>query len=245
MPEPVTPLQGQVFPLGVRIWLVRCADVPPESMACLSREECLRHAALRQPADQRRFAATRAALRGLLGQELGIAPAAVRFGTHPRGKPFVESSTDGTPDASHIVFNASHAGDYALIAIGRLDDTDKGTGLGIDIEWTDAQVDIDGLAPLVLSPVEVARLPGGHTERRAAFYRIWTAKEAFFKAVGDGIGDQLPCVSVWPPACGEDVLTAMSSDARLATWAQRMTLHGVEVPDGYVATLAVFRGTGG
>ena len=235
----VTPLRGQVFAHGVRIWLVRCTATPPEAAAWLSRDEWSRHAALRQPADQHRFATTRAALRGLLGRELGIAPAEVRVGAGPCGKPYVEASTDATRDASRVVFNASHAGDYALIAIGR-QAGGAGVELGVDIERIDAHVDVDGLSPLVLSPAEAAWLAQRKAEaRRTAFYRIWTAKEAFFKALGDGIGDQLPCVTVSLPEPGTDVLVATSTNARLAACAHRMTLRAIDVPHGYVATLAV------
>lgn len=240
--EPISPLHQEGYPPDVRIWLVRCAVEPEELMERLTPGERRRLAALRQPADRARFAATRAAVRELLGHELGVAPAAVGIGTGPRGKPYVESSIHGTLDASRIVFNASHAGDYALIAIGRAESADAPRlEVGVDIERVDAQVDTDSLLALVLGPDDVAQLTGSSASRRQAFFRVWTAKEAFFKALGDGIGDQLPNLSVRLPAAGTNALSATSTDANLAACAQRMTLHSVDVPEGYVATLAVLR----
>jgi 4'-phosphopantetheinyl transferase len=74
----------------------------------------------------------------------------------------------------------SHCDDVALVALAR------GFAVGIDIERTDANLDIRALGRLVLAPDEHA----------LAFLRVWCRKEACLKATGVGLLDDLTTVSV-------------------------------------------------
>jgi phosphopantetheinyl transferase len=64
----------------------------------------------------------------------------------------------------------------------------EGFGVGIDLEHNNPQRRTAGLAPAVLSLREQAILQGcTPTHQRELFYRLWTLKEAYLKALGVGL----------------------------------------------------------
>ena len=63
--------------------------------------------------------------------------------------------------------------------------------VGLDAEWSKREVDL-GMAPLVLSGLELADLDRAPEARRAQrFLEYWTLKEAFIKATGRGLSQPL------------------------------------------------------
>ena len=109
LPEAIPP-DVEVF----RLDLDPGAEVPVEDRQVLSREEAVRAGRFHQRADRVRFARTRAALRRLIGDRLGIAASAVRFDVNHRGKPRIHCACSATPP---LRFNVSHSGAHALIAV--------------------------------------------------------------------------------------------------------------------------------
>ncbi len=108
--------------------------------------------------------------------------------------------------------------------------------VGVDVERVDTGADVVRLARRFFSPGEalaLSRLPDD--ERPGAFFRIWTAKEAVLKGAGGGVPSRLRSV---PAAVEEDGRRAGLRFAGV-DW----TLHHVDAPAGYAATLAV-RGDG-
>jgi 4'-phosphopantetheinyl transferase len=177
-----------------------------------------------------RWIAGRAALRMVLGQVLGIGAAAVPIHRGPRGRPELAD------DRSGIDFNVSHTRGVALIAIAR--DFGGGTRVGVDIEHRDREVGTDRLAPKFLSPREQAALADLAPDlRRQRFLRYWTCKEAMSKATGDGIA---------APFARLDV--EISQPPRLVDGPHpylpgHWSLSYAEVPDEWLATVALWRGT--
>ncbi|WP_449185538.1 4'-phosphopantetheinyl transferase family protein [Trinickia sp. YCB016] len=97
-------------------------------------------------------------------------------------------------------FNISHSGSHALVAIA----ADR--RVGVDIEISNHAFDWRSLANTVFSgrdDVYVNSLPD--TLRHDGFYRIWTAKEAFLKAVGTGLAGGRTHFSVVGGEGGEPV----------------------------------------
>ena len=89
------------------------------------------------------------------------------------GKPSVSNQSDAVP-----FFNLSHSGNFVMLAM-------SDTPVGCDIERLHKAI----LSPHVFHPQELSlllSLPEGDT-RNQAFLRLWTAKEAFLKAIGTGI----------------------------------------------------------
>ncbi|PJF23862.1 MAG: hypothetical protein CUN53_20745, partial [Phototrophicales bacterium] len=65
--------------------------------------------------------------------------------------------------------------------------------VGVDLEFTDSQVEIDAIAARFFAPDELKTLRSPPIdERRDRFFRLWTRKEAFVKALGVGISGAFP-----------------------------------------------------
>lgn len=91
---------------------------------------------------------------------------------------------------SALNFNVSHSGDWVVLAAWR------GGEVGVDVEQY-RQFDYGDLAHRCFSPKEKthwANLPD--SQRGDAFYRLWTRKEAYVKAVGTGLDTDLQSFSV-------------------------------------------------
>ena len=108
-----------------------------------------------------------------LPRELGLA--AVEFTAGPNGKPLLGGA------AAAWGFNLSHAGEYVVAALAR------GAQIGVDLESTSRKADIMRLAQRVFSASEQAAVQQGG---RAAFFTIWSQKEALVKALGCGWADE-------------------------------------------------------
>lgn len=64
----------------------------------------------------------------------------------------------------------------------------NGTEIGIDIENLNREVEYDDLAKRFFCEAEYLKLVQAPTEeKRNAFFNCWTRKEAFIKAVGEGL----------------------------------------------------------
>ncbi|MGA9526806.1 MAG: 4'-phosphopantetheinyl transferase superfamily protein [Terriglobales bacterium] len=179
----------------VDVWRLRLDDPAvgetrhaiSESKGVLSLDELNRAARFHFERDCARFVRCRAALRGLLARYLDIAPADIRFSYNASGKP--EVAPDQNP--GRLRFNVSHSENTALIAVGPVDD------LGVDIEKVRVEVNTADLAERFFSARErkaLRELP--QPLRLLAFYACWTRKEAFLKAMGDGLGFPLSDFSV-------------------------------------------------
>lgn len=144
----------------------------------LSQEELEKSRRFVRKSDRTRYAMSHIALRMILAHYLSLAPAAIRFTCNSFGKPSLLAFEEG----SHpINFNLSHSGSYAIVAISR-----QGQ-LGVDIEKICAHHDIELLVNTYFSLTErqmFRLLP--EDVHMLEFFRIWTRKEAFIKALGMG-----------------------------------------------------------
>lgn len=110
-------------------------------------------------------------LRYLLGQACGEMPQALRIVRAEHGKPRLADA--GKP----VFFSLSHTHSCIAIALS------AGGELGVDIERLDPALDVQALQDLVLHPDERAQqVDTPH------FFRLWTLKEAYAKALGLGVG---------------------------------------------------------
>lgn len=112
----------------------------------------------------RSFAFTRLVLSGFLGRE----PELLR---EPDGKPYLKER--------ELAFNLSHSGGLAVLAVGAAE-------LGVDVEWMGRDVEFLTLARRFFARPEwewLERQP----DPREPFFRIWTRKEAYIKALGTGL----------------------------------------------------------
>jgi 4'-phosphopantetheinyl transferase len=178
--------------------------------ACLSREERRRAARFRSARERRRFIAARARLRAELAARLGTTPEAVAIGCGKNGKPALAEPFA----ASGWCFNVSHSGELALYAFARACE------LGVDVEAVREVAESAAIAQQVFSPPENARfLSAPAQDRPLEFLRLWTRKEAYAKALGEGIAAPLEAIDV----------TATPAGWRLESFSPR---------SGYIAALA-------
>lgn len=211
--------------LNVTVWLIDLAEPGVEAIASavLTAEERARAARFVHPADQRRFVIGRAAMRGLLGQALDVAPARAPLAVSDTGKPVLL----GPP--APISFNLSHSRDVAVLAIGPALD------LGVDIEAVAAPA--DGVAQRFFAPEEIAALaPLSGDALAKAFTRIWTRKEAVLKAIGAGLRAPLDGFVVPHAPAAISRLASCAFDRQLT---RRLQLLDCPVPDGFLASVAI------
>jgi 4'-phosphopantetheinyl transferase len=207
----------------VHIWSIDLSEaVRAETRAdVLSPSERARFAA-GDVADREQLTVTRVALRELLGSYLGIEPADVGLTT---------GTTKPAVVGGELEFNVAHTEGLALIAVATVP-------VGVDVERLEpvAADEFADLVEFVLTADErdeLERLP--EPERVGAYYRVWTRKEAYVKATGEGIGGRpLPEVVVGVTEPGL-VAVAGVAEAALRGW----TVRDVAVPSGYVASVVV------
>ncbi len=205
------------------------AQLRPHLEGCLSLDERERAARFVFPRDRERFIAGRAFLRLLLAQYLGTDAASLRFRYGPRGKPALAD------DRSGVSFNLAHTDSLAVCALAR------GAEVGVDVERVRAIPDADGVARSFFSPRETAELASvPEAARHRAFFDAWTRKEAFLKALGDGLARPLDSFDVTLKPGDTPRLLRTLGDPEEAS---RFSLHSLEPEDGYVAAIAM-RGHG-
>lgn len=162
----------------------------------------------RDEADRARFVIGRSSLRQLLGRRIGIASGEIRFGENEFGKPHLQHA----PVALH--FNSSHSGDWVLHAI------DSTAPIGIDVEIVRLDLACIDQFERVLSTEELAGLKDVPVQQRArAFAKVWVRKEAYVKALGEGMSRSLRGISIAVDAEGRPRLRYDRSDLALpASW---------------------------
>ncbi len=137
----------------------------------------------RPPRVARRFSGARAAQRLVLGRLVGREPRTLEFTRGPHGKPYL-------PATDRLAFNQADSDDDVLLGVRRLAPgaAPEEAELGVDLEHVRDWPDLEELAASVFTEHEnVWRTVGDDTERRRRFFRLWTAKEAFIKATGEGL----------------------------------------------------------
>ena len=127
--------------------------------------------------------AGRARLRAILASYLASDPAALIFERGAHGKPAL---------AGHdLEFSFSRSGGRALVAVSR----DR--PVGVDVERVKPGRAVSRIARRRFAPDEAAALARRQTgDRRVAFHRCWTGKEAYAKGVGAGLSLGLATFSV-------------------------------------------------
>jgi 4'-phosphopantetheinyl transferase len=205
------------------IWLQASDAALDEYRATLSSDERHRAERFRFENLRRSYTLSRGGLRFLLGHYLGCPPKEIALICGPKGKPALW-------DSPRLRFNTSHSGQMALYAFT------QDCELGIDVEQLRPLDDPESIATRFFSSAEVSELLSLEPEERGlAFFRCWTRKEAYVKAIGDGLAIPLNRfqVTLLPGAPARFVQIA--SDMGIASdW----TLHHLELATGYLGALA-------
>jgi 4'-phosphopantetheinyl transferase len=184
--------------------------------------EAERAARYRFAEDRARFVIGRALTRTSLGHYLGANPLSFPFAYTKREQPVLMRN-------ENISFSITHTGDYVAVALT------ANARVGIDIEHARSKADLVALSKRILSTKDrriFTTLPVA--DSLAAFFRIWTRKEAYLKARGEGISDGLQKFSV--SFSTDEITTVIDERDRVneAKW----RLHSLKVVDGYTGCVA-------
>ncbi|WP_458246971.1 4'-phosphopantetheinyl transferase family protein [Streptomyces sp. MAI_2237] len=127
------------------------------------------------PRVRHRFAAARLLIKYTAAAALNLPPEYLDLAYGLGGRPYLRGF-------DQLEVSLSHTGDLLAVGLSR-------TGrIGVDVEFADRFVRLDLLTSRVLTPAEsqeIAALP--QHERTAYVLRLWTLKEAYTKALGQGM----------------------------------------------------------
>ena len=174
-------------------------------------------------ADANRYLAGRWFLRQVLGSYLEIAPGSILFQYSPSGKPALTQACN----PQGLQFNLTHSLALALVAVARK------CRIGIDLEFVRAIPDTELIVERFFTPKEQTYWRDAAIEQKnQAFFTLWTAKEAYLKALGLGLGRSPETVTIPLPA----------QDAVIRTWQEDGTawhLENFSPAEGYLAAVVV------
>ena len=173
---------------------------------------------------RRHFIVARGFLRSVVARYLKTQPEALRFVYGAYGKP-------GLASEHGLRFNLSHSNEVALLAV-TLD-----AELGVDVEHIRADFASEDIARRFFSRAEVETFNALPKEEQvAAFFRCWTRKEAYIKAIGKGLSQALDAFDVTlAPGAAPELTRAEDDDV------SRWLLRDIHVGEGYAGALVVER----
>ncbi len=176
----------------VHVWYLETQGIGEEIVgqtdAILSYEERVCRDRFRYFRDRRDYAIAHDLLRKSLSRYRPFLPTTWQFMTDVRGKPYLKTPDQ---DLSHpvtppLMFNLSHCHGLVACAVALV-------AVGVDVERVDRIQHLDEFAERYLSHAEVAPLRTETNTRQQAcrLIELWTLKEAFIKATGDGLSERL------------------------------------------------------
>ena len=165
---------------AIAVWY---AFTPKQASVCeryaslLSHEERLRAAAFLFPQDRNRFIYAHGLLRILTGQILHVLPDKLTFRRGKNGKPFLAIPHEG------LFFSLSHARNLVACAFSLQ------FPVGVDVEYRSYKWDFIPLAQTLFHKREANAITSASSTftARKIFFDVWTRKEAFLKATGEGL----------------------------------------------------------
>lgn len=175
----------------LHIWVAYPESLPSEHLIkqflpVLNQEENERYHRLHFDHDRVIYLAAHALVRVTLSRYGSCEPPEWRFSRGKYGKPEIEQ----LPDIAPLRFNLSHTKGMVACIVA-LDRT-----CGIDVECVNPKRDMQGIANVVFSESEIAYLNTQHQADWAQkFFKLWTLKESYIKAIGQGLSAPLKNIS--------------------------------------------------
>lgn len=214
----------------VQVWSA-ALDIGTDTLnacrALLSKDENDKASRFHFGQDTIHYIAARGFLRSLLARHISINPEQIIFDYGLYGKPTLtqEHNLQG------LNFNLSHSGGIALCAIAYQ------RNLGIDIEKKRYIKDCKDVAQSCLTQEELESLiPLSKEEYSTGFLKLWTQKEAYIKALGQGLSYPLQEFCI-PYKSG--VVPIFAYDRHDPQQKGRWEFHDIDTTNDYIATLAV------
>jgi len=218
-------LQTALSPDEVHVWIADLDSYLPDNFErLLSIDEVQRAHRFHFAKHRNHFVIARGLLRKLLAAYLACNPVELKFEYAAKGKPSVAA-------AHAIKFNLAHSHGQAAYAFSR------NRELGIDIELMRQDFGGEDIARRFFSTHEVQCLETVAKDLAGqAFFNCWTRKEAYIKAIGEGLSMPLEAFDV-SLAPGEPA--ALLQNRLNEREVERWSMQSLTAPDGYAAALVV------
>jgi 4'-phosphopantetheinyl transferase len=221
---PSLPAEPHLAPDEVHVVRLPLAvGAPLEWMwAVLDEDERRRASRFVREDDRRRFVVAHGFTRLVLGRFLRHRPESLRFDRSSHGKPSL------AVPACSLQFSLAHSGELGLLAVS------SQRHVGVDVEQQ-RPLEALNLSRRFFSDNEHEMLRSLPSEEQLpAFYRCWTRKESFIKALGVGLSFPLAGFEVGMDTSGGDLLRACPAAPDEAT---RWKIESLPIDDGYQAAL--------
>lgn len=176
----------------------------------LSIDELARANRFHFPEHKKRFIAARGILRQLLGNYMQISPDKLKFEYGYQGKPRLATSMGN----SSLQFNVSHSFKYALYGFA------NHHLVGIDIEFLREMKDPVELAKRFFSNREYQLIVDltNKEQQQKFFFKLWTAKEAYLKALGTGLSSSLTDIEISLDGANTKLLAIRGNTTTVNNW---------------------------
>jgi 4'-phosphopantetheinyl transferase len=193
----------------------------------LSNEELAKAKSFKFDQHRLQFSASHGYLRFILAQYLNCCPSLIEYEIGEYGKPSLKNPSN--PDK--IRFNMSHSQNMALYAV-TLD-----VEVGVDIEIIKDDLNIPDLIEHVFTTRENNIFKEIKEDKKTkVFYDVWTRKEAYLKATGEGFNFPLNKIEVTTYPDEEVKLLNVERNQSVNPW----SLYSLELPE-YSASIAIKR----
>lgn len=181
--------------------------------------------------DRRKYVFWRACLRYFLGKRLAMPARLIKLVYGPYGKPALAPRYAG----ANLRFNLSHSGDLAIFAFSWARE------VGVDLEAIRVLEESDDIAAQLFSLRECAAYKElDPFDRPLGFFNCWTRKEAFVKAIGNGLRYPLDRIEVsLAPGETPHILSINGVDANARDW----LIESFIPASGFVASCVLHRST--
>lgn len=174
------PVRHQVDSAGVSViyatvedWLPH--DLGDDRLAALLGRDHARLGRITKPQVRRRFIASRLLLKSAASAALRTTPEELELAYKPGGRPYLRG-------IDQLDVSLSHTEELLVVGLTRH------SRIGVDIELADRRMLGLGTERQVCTPHELEALHEVPEDRRnAELVRLWTLKEAYSKAIGQGL----------------------------------------------------------
>ncbi|ACB51895.1 4'-phosphopantetheinyl transferase [Crocosphaera subtropica ATCC 51142] len=179
-----------INPQEVHIWKTNLEQLSIDfqnSFNLLNEEEKIKAQRFHFEKHQKRFTLARSSLKKILSFYLSISPQDIKFQYSDYGKPKIIDKIN----LINLQFNVSHSEDIAIYGVT------CDYFIGVDVEYIRPMPEAENLAKRFFSQKEYQQIRGlSSEEKNREFFKLWTGKEAYLKAIGKGIGGGLEKVEI-------------------------------------------------
>ena len=208
----------------IDLWRVDLSDPDLEQPGILADDENWRAEKYAFDAGRNNYVRSRCTLRRILSGCLDYPAEKIEFRYNEHDKPEL-----AVPDVD-VQFNLSHSADTGLIGVG------KDRRVGVDVNYMGRTSGWKAIAKRTFSVAEQTSFFAQREEsQEEIFYRVWSQKEAYTKAIGDGFSYGFKNFTVVVDAGGGAGLLA---DNRSRVSVDEWNIVSIDVGSDCVAALA-------